>query len=251
MTLQPVLYSELTKIRSLRSLVWSLALAAVMLVGFGAFACGAYGEAQAANDEVFRPLVLGFWGLNFAQVALAVFAMLSLGGEYEKGTITTSLTAVPQRTHFYLGKLLATAGLSLAIALPAAPLTFFLTQGLLDEHGVSLGDPGAVRAVISLILYFPLLTLLCMGLAVMTRSLAATLGLFLPFLFLLSPLSMEVPSLWNVTQFLPDRAGLYAVMNVQPDPDVFYNPWLGPLIMAVWAAAAVLGGWHALRSRDA
>ncbi|WP_018635743.1 ABC transporter permease [Parafrankia elaeagni] len=250
MLVKPVLYSELTKIRSLRSLVWSLALAAVMLVGIGALACGAYGDAEATQAD-YDPLAVGFWSLNFAQIALAVFAMLSLGGEYEKGTITTSLTAVPQRTRFYLAKLLAAAGLSLAIALPAAPLTFFLTQGLLGGNGVSLGDPGAVRGVISLILYFPLLTLLCMGLAAMTRSLAATLGLFLPFLFLLSPLSMEVPGLWNVTQFLPDRAGLYAVMNVQPDPDVSYNPWLGPLIMAVWAAAAVFGGWHALRSRDA
>ncbi|ABW15692.1 putative ABC transporter integral membrane subunit [Parafrankia sp. EAN1pec] len=249
MSLRPVLYSEWTKIRSLRSLVWSLALAAVMLVGFGALVCGAYGDAEAAEAD-YDPLAVGFWSLNFAQIALAVFAMLSLGGEYEKGTITTSLTAVPQRTLFYLGKLLVAAGLSLAVALLAAPLTFFLTQGLLDEHGVSLRDAGAARGVISLILYFPLLTLLCMGLAAMTRSVAATLGLFLPFLFLLSPLSMEVPGLWTITQFLPDRAGLYAVMNLQPDPDVLYNPRLGLSIMAVWAAVAVFGGWRALRSRD-
>ncbi|KPM53399.1 ABC transporter permease [Frankia sp. CcI49] len=250
MTLQPVLYSEWTKIRSVRSLVSSLALSVVILMGLGAFACGAYGDAEAAAAD-YDPLAIGFWSLNFAQISLAVFAMLSLGGEYEKGTITTSLTAVPQRTHFYLGKLVTNAGLALAVALPAAPLTFFLTQGLLGEHGVSLGDPGTVRAVISLILYFPLLTLLCMGLAAMTRSLAATLGLLLPFLFLLSPLSMEVPGLWKITQFLPDRAGLYAILSSRADPDVLYNPWLGPPITAVWAAAAVVGGWQTLRSRDA
>lgn len=250
MTLQSVLYSEWTKIRSVRSIVWSLTVAAALLVGFGSFACGAYGDDEAAQNS-FDPLALGFWGVNFAQVSVAVFAMLAMGGEYDKGTIRTSLTAVPQRTRFYLGKLLVTAGLALAIAIPAALLTFFVSQGLLDDHGVSFGDPGAVRAVISLVLYFPLLTLLCVGLAAIFRSLAATMGLLLPFLFLLSPLGMEIPSLRTVAQFLPDRAGLYAAMNLHSNPDVSYHAWLGLPIMAVWTTAAVLGGWHALRSRDA
>ncbi|SNQ48314.1 conserved membrane hypothetical protein [Frankia canadensis] len=250
MTLRPVLYSEWTKIRSVRSIVWALMMAAVLLVGFGSFACGAYGDGEAAQHD-FDPLALAFWGANFAQVAVAVFAMLAMGGEYEKGTITTSLTAVPQRTRFYVGKLAVTAGTSLAVAVPATLVTFFAAQGLLDEHGVPFGDPGTVRGVISLVLYFPLLTLLCVGLATIFRAPAATMGIFLPFLFLLSPLSMEVPSLRTVAQFLPDRAGLYAAMNLHSNSGFVYDAWLGLPIMAVWTAVAVLGGWHALHSRDA
>ncbi|EIV91599.1 ABC transporter permease [Frankia sp. QA3] len=250
MRLQPVLYSELTKIISVRALVGSLTVAAVLPVAFGSVACGDYGDGEAAQAD-FDPLALGFWGVNFAQVAVAVFAMLAMGGEYDRGRIATSLVAVPRRNRFYVGKCLVTTGLSLAIAIPAALLTFFLTQRLLGEHGVSLGDPGTVRAVLCLILYFPLLTLLCVGLAAMVRTLAAAMGVVLPFLFLLSPLSMEVPRLRTVAQFLPDRAGLYAAMSLHSDPDLVYSAWLGLPIMAVWTAGAVFGGWYALRCRDA
>ncbi len=250
MRLQPVLYSEWTKIVSVRSLARSLTAAAVLLVAFGSFACEAYGDGEAAQAN-FDPLALGFWGVNFAQVAVAVFAILAMGGEYDKGTIATSLVAVPQRTRFYVAKSLVSAGLSLAIAIPAALLTFFLTQRLLGEHGVSLGEPGTVRAVLCLVLYFPLLTLLCVGFAAMVRALAAAMGMALPFLFLLSPVSMEVPSLRTVAQFLPDRAGLYAATSLHSDPDLVYRAWLGLPIMAAWTAGAVFGGWYALRCRDA
>ncbi|CAO5147068.1 ABC transporter permease [Frankia sp. AiPs1] len=250
MTLQPVLYSEWTKIRSVRSIVWALTVAAVLLIGFGSFACGAYGDGEAAQKD-FDPLALAFWGVNFAQVAVAVFAMLAMGGEYDKGAIATSLTVVPQRARFYVGKLLVTSGLSLAVAIPATLITYFVAQGLLGEHGVSFGDPGTVRGVLSLIFYFPLLTLLCVGLAAIFRTLAATMGIFLPLLFLVSPLSMEVPSLRTVAQFLPDRAALYAAMNLHSNSDFVYDAWLGLPIMAVWTAALVFGGWYALRSRDA
>ncbi|MCK9876523.1 ABC transporter permease [Frankia sp. Ag45/Mut15] len=250
MALKPVLYSELTKLRSLRSVVWSLVLAPVLLLGAGCLACGVYGDGEAAQDG-FDPLALGFWGVNFAQVAVAVFAMLAMGGEYEKATIVPSLTAVPQRGRFYVGKILATGILAVSAAIPAALLTFFLTQGLLAGNGASPGSPGAARGMISLICYFPLLAVLCVGITTIFRSPAATMGLFLPFLFLLSPLSMAVPSLRTFAQFLPDRAGLYAAMSLHADPDIVYSAWLGIPIMAVWTAAAVFGGWQVLRSRDA
>ncbi|MCK9896360.1 ABC transporter permease [Frankia sp. AgB32] len=247
---QPVLYSEWTKIRSVRSLVWSLVAGVAMLVVLGPVVCGAHGDGEAASAD-FDPVKLGFWGLNFAQVAVAVFAMLSIGGEYETGTIRTSLAAVPQRGRFYVHKLLVAAGLSLAVAIPTALLTFFLSQRLLDEHGVSFGDPGTVRAVICLALYFPLLSLLFMGITAMFRSLVPAMGLLLPVLFLLSPLSMQVPGLREVVQFLPDRAGQYAAMTLRPDADVSYTAWLGLPIMAAWTAVAVFGGWRVLRSHDA
>ncbi|MCM3886669.1 ABC transporter permease [Frankia sp. R82] len=250
MTVRSVLYSEWTKIRSVRSIVGSLLLTPVLLIGAGSFACGAYGGGEASHDD-FNPLALGFWGANFAQVAAAVFAMLAMGGEYEKGTMVSSLTAVPQRGRLYLGKILTVGGLSVVMAVPAALLTFFLTQGLLAEHGVSLDSPGVARGVMSLALYFPLLTLLCVGITAIFRSLPTTMGLLLSFLFLLSPLGMEVPSLRTFVQFLPDRAGLYAAMSLHPNTDIVYSAWLGMPIMAVWTAAAVIGGWQVLRSRDA
>jgi ABC-2 type transport system permease protein len=68
--------------------------------------------------------------------------------------------------------------------------------------------------------------------------------------FLVSPVLELVPGLQRVAVFLPDRAGQVALRLHERPIDVF-GPAVGLLVLAAWAAAAVLGAWWLVRRRDA
>ena len=58
-----------------------------------------------------------------------------------------------------------------------------------------------------------------------------------------------------VAQYLPDQAGM-VIMHIVGDGDDPrfarpYGPWTGLGIMALWTVAALLGGYLAVRRRDA
>ncbi|MEU8622247.1 ABC transporter permease [Streptomyces sp. NPDC048623] len=249
MSVNAVLHSEWTKIRSVRSVLWALPLAAVLLIGIGAGVSGSVGPGE-ADAESFDPVQLGYYGVFFAHVVVIAFAVLVVGNEYSNGSIHTSLATVPRRGLFYGAKLATGALLSLLAGVVASAGTFFASQTLLAEHGAAFGDEGTVRAVVAGALYFPLLAVMCMGITTMLRSLMLSMGVLVPFLFLVSPVLAEVPGLRDLAWFLPDRAGQYA-LRLHLDPAAPYGPVTGLLVMAVWAAVAAAGGWIVLRNRDA
>lgn len=249
MSVNAILYSEWTKIRSVRSVVWALPLAAVLLIGIGAGVSGSVGAAE-ADSETFDPVQLGYYGIFFAHVMVIVFAVLVVGNEYSTGSISTSLTTVPRRGLFYGAKLTTGAALSLLAGVVASVGTFFASQKLLAENGVAFGDEGTVRAIVAGALYFPVLAIMCMGITAMLRSQMLSMGLLVPFLFLVSPVLAEIPGLRDLAWYLPDRAGQYA-LRVHVDAEAPYSPTTGLLIMAVWAVATAVGGWLVLRNRDA
>lgn len=249
MSANAVLYSEWTKIRSVRSVVWALPLAALLLIGIGAGVCGSVGAAE-ADAKDFDPVQLGYYGIFFAHVMVIAFAVLVVGNEYSTGSIHTSLATVPRRGLFYASKLTTGAALSLVAGVVASAGTFFASQTLLAENGVTFGDEGTVRAIVAGALYFPVLAIMCMGITAMLRSLMLSMGILVPFLFLVSPVLAEIPVLRDLAWYLPDRAGQYA-LRIHLDAAAPYSPVTGLLIMAVWAAVAAFGGWLVLRNRDA
>ncbi|WP_030595134.1 ABC transporter permease [Streptomyces anulatus] len=249
MSVNAVLYSEWTKIRSVRSVAWALPLSVLLLIGIGIGVSGSVGAAE-SGAESFDPVQLGYYGLFFAHVVVIAFAVLVVGNEYNTGAIRTSLATVPQRGLFYGAKLTTAATLALVAGAAASGGTFFASQSLLGEHGVAFGDDGTIRAVVSGALYFPLLAIMCMGITAMLRSQMLSMGLLVPVLFLVSPVLAEIPGLRELAWYLPDRAGQYA-LRVNLDPAAPYSPVTGLLILALWAAAGAVGGWLVLRKRDA
>jgi ABC-2 type transport system permease protein len=91
--------------------------------------------------------------------------------------------------------------------------------------------------------------------AAMLRSSARALGILLPLLLLGSQGLGNIPKVRTVAQYLPDQAGM-AIMHITglPGDPRFahdYGPWTGLAILALWTAAALLGGYLQLRGRDA
>ncbi|MFB7614319.1 hypothetical protein [Kitasatospora sp. NPDC056181] len=244
-TVANVLRSERIKLTTLRSL-WITPLLSVLLTGGLTVAVSAAlgGKDHNLTDD---PGVGIHYGLNFGQAALACFGILLIGQEFNTRMIGTSLTAVPRRGRLYGAKLLLGALVALGVGLAGAAGSFAgyaaFTPGEWD-------GPAFVRSATTAVVYPALLVVLCLGLTAMMRNLSAAMGVLVPTVFLLSPLLGGLPGVRHVVQFLPDRAGQYA-LRYADDPQVVYGHWTGLLIMALWAAAAAYGGLRSIRRYQA
>ncbi|MFJ4325173.1 ABC transporter permease subunit [Streptomyces tricolor] len=251
-----VLRSEWTKIRSVASTVWTLSLAVVVTVALGML-ISALSNSQYENMPVrqrlsFDPTVISFAGMTLGQLAMIVFGVLVVSTEYSTGTIRVSLAAVPQRGAFLCGKVAVAAALALAVGMVTSFAAFFLGQAMLGPHRAALGDPGVLRAVIGGGLYMTLIAMFSLGVAAMLRSPLLSLGILMPFFFLISNVLGNVDATKRLGRFLPDQAGS-RIMQVVPrvGDDTPYGPWAGLGIMALWVTAALAGGYLLLRRRDA
>ncbi|MER7580188.1 ABC transporter permease [Kitasatospora sp. NPDC097691] len=244
-----VVRAELTKIGTVRSSLVPLLIALVVSVGIGVLNGASARSAIDRNSSLlrpdFNPVDAGFVGVQFGQLALIAFAALMVCTEYGSGMIRTSLAAVPSRGLLYLAKITAAATVALLVAVPTAFLAFLASQRALGPHGVGLGHPGALRAVLGACLYLTLMCLFSLGVATMLRSTALALSLLFAFVFVLSPVANAVPALRSAARYLPDHAGA-EVMKADPS----LGPGTGLLVLAAWAAAALLAGYLTLRSRD-
>ncbi|MDX2547060.1 ABC transporter permease [Streptomyces sp. WI04-05B] len=256
MTAAQVIRSEWTKIRSVASTVWTLGLAAVVTIALGALISllfkNQWSDLSEKDRLSFDPTYTSFAGMSLGQLAMIVFGVLVVSNEYSTGMIRTSLAAVPQRGTFLASKLTVAAGLAFAVGVVTSFAAFFLGQAMLGDHSTSIGDPGVLRAVIGGALYMTLIALFSMGVAAMLRSPMLSLGVLMPFFFLISNILGAVSATKKVARYLPDQAGSKIMQVVTPiDNDTPYGPWGGLAIMVGWVAVALLGGYVLLRQRDA
>ncbi|MEU9121891.1 ABC transporter permease [Streptomyces sp. NPDC048506] len=251
-----VIRSEWTKIRSVRSTVWTLGVAVVVTIGLGVLICilarKDFGSMPASERLSFDATNISFAGMGLGQLAMIVFGVLVVSNEYSTGMIRASLAAVPQRGTFLFCKLAVATALVFVVGLATSFLTFFTGQAALGDLRVYLGDPGVLRAVIGGGLYMTLIALFSMAVATMLRSPMLSLGILMPFFFLISNILGNVSATRKIGRYLPDQAGS-KIMQVVPraSDDVPYGPWGGLAIMIAWTVVALVGGYVVLRRHDA
>ncbi|MFJ6936638.1 ABC transporter permease [Streptomyces sp. NPDC101132] len=253
-----VLKSEWTKIRTVSSTTWTLITALVVTVALSA-ALSALMKSQFENlsdleRATFDPTLISFSGMVLGQLAMVVFGVMVVGTEYSSGMIRTSLAAVPRRATFLFSKIAVAGVLALVVGLATSFLSFFLGQALLGTHHTSIGEPNVLRAVIGAGIYMALIAVFSMGVTAMLRSSMLSLGILVPFFFLISQILSAVPKAKEVARYFPDQAGakiMQVVPNAMGGDEAPYGPWGGLGIMLVWVAAALLGGYLVLKRRDA
>ncbi|MEU0772030.1 ABC transporter permease subunit [Streptomyces albogriseolus] len=246
---------EWTKIRTMRSSLWSLVLcflvSVLIALLFGWVLRGAYDDMSAESKADFDPIGSGFNGLRLGMISLVVFGVLTVTSEYSSGTIRGSLAAVPRRGVFYAAKVLTGTAVALAASVVVVLVTFFTAQTAIGEaHNASITDDGALRAVVGSILYMTMICAFSMGLATVLRSPALTLGILVPLFFMVSEILNNLPGVQKVAQFLPDAAG-GIIMRREPQEHMILTAWSGMAVLAAWVVVALFGGYLALRRRDA
>ncbi|MEV7519800.1 ABC transporter permease subunit [Streptomyces sp. NPDC091371] len=253
-----VLQSEWTKIRTVASTSWSLISAMVVTVGISAALCAVISNSfegmRPEEQATFDPTLASFAGMTLGQLAMIVFGVLVVGTEYSSGMIRTSLAAVPRRAEFLVGKLVVATGLALVVGLVTSFLSFFLGQAILGDRSIGIDEPNVLRAVIGAGLYMAMIALFSMGVATILRSSILSLGILMPFFFLVSNILGAVEATRKVAQYFPDQAGgkiMQVVPGAMGSTEAPYSAWGGFGIMALWTLAAVLGGYLVLKKRDA
>ncbi|MFE5027001.1 ABC transporter permease subunit [Streptomyces sp. NPDC056656] len=251
-----VLRSEWTKIRSVASTVWTLGLAAVLTIALGVLISilsrNEFKNMGLKERLSFDPTFISFAGMSLGQLAMIVFGVLVVSNEYSTGMIRTSLAAVPQRGTFLFSKVAVATVLAFVVGLATSFIAFFLGQAVLGEYRAQIGDPGVLRAVIGGGLYMTLIAMFSMGVASMLRSPMLSLGILMPFFFLISNILGNVSATKKIGRYLPDQAGSKIMQVVTPiDDDTPYGPWGGLGIMVIWVVLALIFGYALLKKRDA
>ncbi|GGO58194.1 ABC transporter [Streptomyces daqingensis] len=250
-----VLRSEWTKIRSVRSTLWTLATALTVTVGLSALICAftasQFDKLTKQEQLTFDAVQTSFSGSGLGQLAMIAFGVMVVAGEYSTGMIRSSLAAVPQRTVFLLSKVFVAGTLVLVVGMATSFLAFFIGQALLGERSVSIEDEGVLRAVLGGGVYMTLIALFAMGLSFVLRSPLLAFAILMPFFFLISNILGTVEATKKYAQYLPDQAGKTVTAVVPESLNRPYGPYEGLAIMVAWTLAALIAGWIVLKQRDA
>ena len=253
-----VLVSEFTKFRTVRSTVWTLLVAVVLMIGisalFSAVTASQYHTFDAADRATFNPVSISLSGMMFAVVAFGVLGVLMISGEYSTGMIRSSLTAVPRRLPVLWGKLAVFAGVIFSISLVASVISFFLGQALLNSHhlGVSIADPGALRSIIGAALYGTVAGMIGVALGALFRNTAAGIATFAGVFFVIPPLTGLLPASISdhLSQYLPSYAG-DALWGGARSVTNALSPWTGFAVLCGYAVVLIAAAALRLRRVDA
>ncbi|MFD4612943.1 ABC transporter permease [Streptomyces sp. NPDC058440] len=244
MSVTAVLHSEWIKIRSVRASFGSLVAVFAATLAITLLVYSTVGQAEAKGGE--DPLFGAFYAINFAQIAAIAFGATAVSSEYASGALRVSLSAVPRRGLFCAAKTAVVGAAALAVGLVTGFATFLVGQAFLGEYAIGLGSPGALRACVGAGIYLALMALLAAGLTFLLRSAVAVISLLIPFILIVSFVVGDVAD--GASRYLPDRAG-QQILHQEAAGGL--GPWTGLAVMSLWAAAALLAGWWAVRRRDA
>jgi hypothetical protein len=160
--------SEWIKLRSLRSTVWTLIASVVMTVGIALLLCTIAllhlesGHGLGGID----PASVSLYGVYLAQLTYGVLGVLLATSEYSTGMIRSTLVAVPRRLPVLWAKLAVFAVVALVTSEAALAVSMLAGQAILSvrQAGVSLSDPGVLRAMTGAGLYLTVTGLLAVAL---------------------------------------------------------------------------------------
>lgn len=256
-----LLLSEWTKIRSVRSTIWSLIAFVVVAIGFSAIVAlvisntwnspGARsGHVQLHTDPTS---VLYGAGFGFGQLALCVLGVIVITSEYSTGAIRSSLLAVPRRLPMLAAKVLVFAALELVVSAITVFAVFFISTSILHSHiAITLGTSGVLRATIGGILYLIVLGLFAMAIGGLIRHTAGAIATVIGLVLVVPPLIGLIPGTIanHIHGYFPTVAGQLVGQTTEQAGDVL-SPWQGFGVFCLWTAILLAGCAVLLTRRDA
>ena len=256
-----LMHAEWTKIRSVRSTVWTLIVFVVVCIGFTALITWLtethwYGPKAPARDVRAIADPVGFilgTGVGLGQLAICVLGVLVITSEYSTGVIRASLLAVPRRIPVLAAKAVVFAVLLLVVTEIVAFCSFFVGSAILHAHvPVSLSGSGVTRAVVGAGLYLTVLGLLALAIGTMIRHTAGAISVSIGIVFVLPILSGLLPSSWgaHINAYLPEQAGTLITHTHEQSGDLL-SPWQGFGVLCIWTVLALAVAAYLLERRDA
>ena len=261
--LRGAIASEFTKIRTVRSTYWTLAVLLIVSVGIGAAISA--GEAaqinhdpsQKAGVDATQLSLFAFFELG--QLIIAVIGAMTITAEYSTGMVRTSLTALPRRGVVYAAKAIVLAAVTLAVSLVTAFIAFFLGQSLLSGTGVGASvfhSASVLTAIIGTALFVTVVALIAFGAGAIIRHTAGAITTVIGVMFVIPIIVAVLPQhwSWDLMRFMPDVAGrMISVTTPVADGQALHlwSAWAQFLVTIGWAVVLLGVGGYLFRKRDA
>ena len=258
--LRDAIRAEWTKVRTVSGPSWLLLAIVVLTVAVSTAAVGATSCPRGVACPV-DTTKLSLTGIQFGQAVVAILAVQAVSNEYSTGMIRVTLAALPRRETvlaakaIIIGAVVLLAGAVAVLGSVLAGALMLPGHGFTAAHGfhaLSLGYGPTLRAAAGSVLYLALVALLGIGVAAAIRDSAVTIGVVLALLYLFP---IVIAFVGNPTwQRRIQRYSPMAGLNIQATTglkSLAITPWAGLGALAIWAAAALVGGGLMLRMRDA
>jgi hypothetical protein len=252
-----LLRSEWTKIWSVRSTAWSLAILVIGGIVLSTVIAGLmaahWTTLSAANQQALTDKGTFGSGLTFAQLPMCVLGVLVITTEYTTGMIRSSLLAVPRRTPLLAAKAAVFAVVAFAagelLAIACVPIGQVLLGSRVPE---SLGDPATLRAAFGVGLYLAALGLFAFAVGALVRHTAGAITAIIVIFVALGDLTQLIPGTVGkyINAYMPANAGIL-ITNVHQMAGDLLSPWQGLGVLCLWTAVLLAAAGFLLARRDA
>ncbi|MGW0951757.1 ABC transporter permease [Streptomyces sp. NPDC002405] len=249
------LASEWTKIKSVRSTMWTLGVFVLLVVGIGLLVgliiANSAGEIH--GDE--NMLSLGFFGLLLGSICIITLGVLTTASEYGTGMIRTTMTACPSRGRVLTAKAVVFFLVAFTVTLVSTGVVGLAQTAMFDGIGARQPTgPEWFKATVGVSLYMALLGLFSLVIGSVLRHSAGAITIMIGVVLapLVIALFMFTRSLEKVRQFLfeysiPNQLSVFYSNSLTDSGPTGWDPlW----ILLGATAAAFAGAWALLRSRD-
>ena len=249
--LKQVIRSEVAKVTTLRSTLWTLLITVAGMTVVTGLATNSVLHKSPDWYQGFDPTNQSMVGLLIGILTMGVFGVMVVTGEYSSGTIRTSLSSTPRRPLLLVGKVLVVGTAMLVLCEALSFACFGIGQAILSGGGAPsahLGQPGVARAVLLSGLFLALFGLLGMGIGAIVRNTAAAISAYVGVTFLLPLLLQQLSG--NPARYAPVQILANSVSATVPHHNQV-SVTLGLLLMVAYTAAALIAGAVVFMSRDA
>jgi hypothetical protein len=246
--------SEWTKIRSVRSTMWTLGVFVLLVVGIGllvaALISAEESEASLAHEN---PLSFGVFGLLLGSICIITLGVLTTASEYGTGMIRTTMTACPSRPRVLAAKAIVFFAVAFTVTFVSALLVALADVAMLDGARSPSGSEW-LKGTFGISLYIALLGLLSLVIGSVIRHSAGAITIMIGVV--LAPLVIALFMVSSALEGLREALFEYSIPN---QLGVFYANSLSdsgptgwdPLWIALGVTAAAFAGAVALlQQRD-
>ncbi|MFM9610145.1 ABC transporter permease [Streptomyces sp. V2] len=246
--------SEWTKIRSVRSTMWTLGVFVVMVVGVGLLTA----VLIAANADPYdlqgdNPLSYGVFGLLLGSMCVITLGVLTTASEYGTGMIRTTMVACPSRGRVLAAKGIVFFGVAFVFTFVSTLIVALADVALLD--GARTPSTGEwVKGTFGVSLFIALLGMLSLAVGSVVRHSAGAITIMIGLV--LAPLVLALFMFSESLSGLRDFLFEYSIPNLL---STFYaetltesgpSAWDSLLIALVVTGAAFGAGFALLEKRD-
>ncbi|GAA3977428.1 ABC transporter permease [Streptomyces sp. NBC_01352] len=241
--------SEWTKIRSVRSTMWTLGVFVLLVIGIG-LAAGALVAANSGEESLAgeNPLSFGFFGLLLGSMCVITLGVMTTASEYGTGMIRTTMVACPSRGRVLAAKAIVFFSVAFVVTLVSALLVALADVAMLE----GAKEPSAqewLKGTVGISFYIALLGLLSLVVGSIIRHSAGAITIMIGLV--LAPL---VIALFMFSASLEDLRQALFEYSIPNQLSVFYSNSLtetgpsgwDPLWIALGVTAAAFAGAFAL-----